>query len=88
MYTVTMRTTLTIDADVHEFASVYAASKGITLSAAINELIRRAETAPEQPLNICYGSDGFPMFPPAGRVITSEMVKKIEGEEFDPTKFA
>jgi hypothetical protein len=83
-----MRTSITIDDDVHEFASIYATAKGITLSAAINELIRRAETAPEPSPDIRYDSDGFPMFPLAGRVVTPEMVKEIEGEEFDPKKFA
>ena len=38
-----MRTTITLDDDVHEFAAYYARARGITLSAAIDELIRKAE---------------------------------------------
>jgi hypothetical protein len=85
-----MRTTITLDDDVHEFASYYANAKGITLSAAMNELVRKAETAPAPKPEIVFSPDGFPMFPPigGGRVITDEMVKKLEEEEFDPEKFA
>jgi hypothetical protein len=85
-----MRTTIKLDDDVHEFASIYAAAKGMTLSAAISELIRKAESAPQPPPDIRRGANGFPMFPPSatGRVITEEMVKKLEEEEFDPEKFA
>jgi len=83
-----MRTTITLDEDVHEFATYYANAKGITLSAAMNELIRKAERPSVAEPLIVYSSDGFPMFPPTEGTITSEMVKKIEEEEFDPEKFA
>lgn len=85
-----MRTSINLDEQVHEFASVYANAKGITLSAAINELIRKAELAPEPKPEIRFSSDGFPMFPPSGigRVVTDETVKRFEEEEFDPQKFA
>ena len=84
-----MRTTLKLDDDVHEFASVYATAKGLTLSAAVSELLRKAESAPSPKPEIVFSSDGFPMFPPSesGRIITSELIKKIEEEEFDPKKF-
>jgi len=86
-----MRTTITLDDDVHEFASYYARVRGLTLSAAIDELIRKAQApaAPEKP-DIRFGPNGMPMFPPVdnGLVLTDEMVKKIEEEEFDPAKFA
>lgn len=84
-----MRTTITVDDDVHEFAAHYARARGLTLSAAINELLRKAEAAPPPKAEILYSSDGFPMFPPTGRgVVTPEMVKRLEEEEFDPEKFA
>ena len=83
-----MRTTITLDDDVHEFASYYANAKGITLSAAMNELVRKAETAPAPKPDIRIGPNGLPMFPPTGRTITAEMVKKLEEEEFDPKNFA
>jgi len=90
MHNLAMRTTITLDDDVHEFAMYYANSKGITLSAAMNELVRKAEnpSVPEEPL-IVFSPEGLPMFPPAGngRVLTSEMVKRLDEEEYDPKKF-
>ncbi len=84
-----MRTTVTLDNDVHEFASYYARARGLTLSAAIDELIRKAEAAPSPPVpEIEYSEIGLPMLPRTGRTITCEMVKKLEEEEFDPKKFA
>jgi hypothetical protein len=76
-----MRTSVNLEQDTHEFASIYAAAKGITLSAAINELIRKAQTAPPPtPPEIWISESGLPMFPPTGRVITSDMVKEAESE--------
>jgi hypothetical protein len=75
-----MRTNINLDDQVHEFASIYASARGITLSAAINELVRKAEAAPPPDPEILRGSNGLPMFPPTGRTITAEMVKKLEEE--------
>jgi hypothetical protein len=84
-----MRTTITLKNETHTYASYYANARGLTLSAAIDELIRKAEAAPPPaPPEICYSPNGLPMFPPTGRTITSEMVKNLEEEEFDPKKFA
>jgi|ERR1017187_9033839 hypothetical protein len=84
-----MRTTVTLDAGIHEFAAIYATANGITLSAAIGELIRKAQASPPSaPPDIRRSASGLPMFPPTGRSITSELVKKLEEEEFDPEKFA
>jgi hypothetical protein len=85
-----MRTTITLNNETHTFASYYAHARGLTLSAAIDELIRKAQVAPKPKPEIVFSPDGFPMFPPSGtgRVITDEMVKKLEEEEFDPKKFA
>jgi hypothetical protein len=79
-----MRTTITLDDDVHEFAAYYARVRGLTLSGAMNELVRKAENPPEAEPLIVFSPDGFPMFPPSGtgRVITSEMVKEAEADEF------
>ncbi len=87
MHNKDMRTTITLDDETHEFAAYYARSRGVTLSAAINELIRRVEAGPATKPDIRIGPNGLPMFPPTGRTITSEMVKKLEEEEFDPAKF-
>ena len=86
-----MRTTITLDDDVHEFAAYYARARGITLSAAMNELIRKAEKLPNprRADHRVFGPERLPLLPPSGRrTITSEMVKKLEEEEFDPKKFA
>ncbi|MGA7342109.1 MAG: hypothetical protein WBE72_00280 [Terracidiphilus sp.] len=78
---------MTLEDDVHEYATHYADARGITLSAALNELVRKAESTPVSHPEIVYSPDGFPMFPPTEGKITSEMVKKLEEEEFDPKKF-
>ena len=84
-----MRTTITLNDETHTFASFYASARGLTLSAAIEELIRKAQApTPAAPLDIRRSPNGLPMFPPTGRTITSEMVKKLEEEEFDPKAFA
>ena len=88
MHHKSMRTTITLDDDVNEFARYYANARGITLSAAMNELVRKAEKPPDTEPLIVFSPDGFPMFPPAEGTITSEMVKKLEEEEYDPKKFA
>jgi hypothetical protein len=89
MHNYGMRTTITIDDETHEYATYYARARGITLSAAIEELIRKAQAAPPpEPPTILRSPNGLPMFPPTGKVLTSEMVKAAEEEEFDPEKFA
>lgn len=88
MHNGAMRTTITLDDDVHEFATYYAKARGLSLSAAIDELIRKAQSAPAPEPDIRIGPNGLPMFPPTGRTITAEMVKETEEEEFDPKNFA
>jgi len=89
MYDGFMRTTITLDNETHEFAAYYARARGLTLSAAIDELIRKAQAPPEpKDLGVRIGPHGLPMFQPTGRKITAEMVKKLEAEEYDPKKFA
>lgn len=75
-----MRTNITIDDDVHQFASIYASAKGITLGAAISELIRKAEAAPLPAPDIRRSPNGLPCFPPTGKVLTAQMVKEAESE--------
>jgi hypothetical protein len=75
-----MRTNVTLDEDVHQFASIYARAKGITLGAAIGELIRKAEATPPPAPDIRRSASGLPMFPPTGRVLTSQMVQEAESE--------
>ncbi len=75
-----MRTTISLDDETHEFAAYYARSRGLTLSAAIDELIRKAQAPAASRPDIRYSPEGFPMFPPTGRVHTPAMVKEAESE--------
>ncbi len=83
-----MRTTITLNDETHTFVSYYAEARGLTLSAAIDELIRKAKAAPSPKPEICISPmSGLPMFSPRGGTITTEMVKEIEEQEFDPKLF-
>lgn len=79
-----MRTSITLDGDVYSFASAYAEAKGISLSAAIGQLVRRAEQVPEPE----SGSDrlktsphGYLVIAGTGDVLTAEMVKAASEDE-------
>lgn len=87
MHNPPMRTTITLDDETHGFVSYYARARGISLGEAIGELIRKAQAAPHPAPEILRAPNGLPMFPPTGRTITAEMVKKLEEEEFDPKNF-
>jgi hypothetical protein len=77
-----MRTSVTLDDDIHELASIYATARGITLGAALGELIRRAQqTARSDSSSIEMGSHGLPVFRSRGRVITPEMVRKSQEDD-------
>jgi hypothetical protein len=80
-----MRTTVTLDDETHEFVAYYARAKGISLGAAIDELIRKAQTAPAKPapVEIERSENGFPLLPRTGRTITSEMVKEFSEDEIE-----
>jgi hypothetical protein len=75
-----MRTTITLDDDAYDFASIYARAKNITLGAAISKLIRMAESAPQPAPDIRQSANGLACFPPTGIVLTSQMVKEAECE--------
>lgn len=87
MYTVSMRTTVTLDDDAYEVAMLCARGKGITLGAAISEFVRKgqeARLADESPSpGLVRGPKGMLMFAPQGRIITSEMVKSALEEDDD-----
>jgi hypothetical protein len=79
-----MRTTITLDDDVHEFASYYASARGLTLSAAMNELVRKAQARPQESKPIFrHSPNGLPLLPRTGRVITCEMVKALSEDEVE-----
>jgi hypothetical protein len=79
-----MRTNVNLADDARQFAEIYAHANGFTLGDAITELIRKgkfADTVPQEPNNFAVGPSGFPIFPPKGRILTTEMVLKAQEEE-------
>jgi hypothetical protein len=81
-----MRTSITLDEDVYQLACLYAKGRGTTLSAAINELVRKAEAAPRSTAGssrIKIAPNGLRVFASRGRIITPEMVKAAQEDEID-----
>ncbi len=77
-----MRANVNLDTDVYTFASTYASAKGIPLGAAISELLRRAEQAPELPSPALTTSRlGLLVKAKAGRTVTPEMVKELAEDD-------
>lgn len=78
------RANVHLDNDAYSAAVAFAVAKGLPLGAAISELIRRAEQAPEPPISasskLARDEHGFLIVKGPGSVITSEMVK-IESED-------
>jgi len=76
-----MRTTITLDDDVHQFAQLYATAKGITLSAAVSELVRQAQDAGTPTPEIRRSAlTGLATFPSSGQTLTSKMVHEAEND--------
>jgi hypothetical protein len=82
VYNTIMRTNVNLDDDIHQLTSAYASARGISLGAAIGELIRRAESPPAQ-AEIRRAPNGIPLFPRKGRTITNEMVKRALEEDLE-----
>jgi hypothetical protein len=71
-----MRLTVKLDPDVYSFTAAYAGAKGITLSAALSELVRRAEQMPERESNrLKMNEHGYLEIAATGEPLTPEMVK-------------
>jgi predicted DNA-binding ribbon-helix-helix protein len=83
VHNVAMRTSITLDDDIHELASVYADARGITLGAAIGELIRSAQASARTESPIRLTRDGIPVFRSRGRVLTREMVKQAQEDDLE-----
>lgn len=76
--------TVNLDSDVYRFTSAYAGAKGITLSAAISELVRRAEQAPEPGSDLPrlkMNEHGYLEIADTGHLLTPEMVKEASEDE-------
>jgi hypothetical protein len=81
-----MRTNINLAEDVHKFASIYADARGLSLSAAISELVRKAraiETAEPKPPVFERSSAGIPLFPDDGHRIRAAMVRKAEQDALE-----
>jgi len=85
VHVIGMKTSVTLDDDVYKLASLYAGSKGITLGAAIGELLRKGQGAwPTESVSkeVKRAANGLLVFA-AGmdrRPITPEMVKSLQEE--------
>lgn len=77
-----MRANVNLDADTYTFASTYASAKGIPLGAAISELLRRAERAPESPSSMLTTSKtGLLVKAKGRRTVTPSMVKELSEDD-------
>lgn len=79
-----MRANVNLDTDVYTFASTYANAKGIPLGAAISELLRRAEQAPEPASILLVESRLALLVRPKQNgdiAITPEMVKEFSEDD-------
>jgi hypothetical protein len=79
-----MRTTVNLDPDVYNFTSAYAGARGITLSAALSELVRRAERVPEalgESGRLKRNEHGYLEIAETGNALTPEMVKAAAEDE-------
>jgi hypothetical protein len=86
VYSRSMRTNVNLAEDVHQFATLYADARGMSLSAALSELVRKAraiETTEPKPPVFERSSAGVPLFPDDGHRITSEMVRKAEEDALE-----
>ncbi len=79
-----MRTSITLDEDVYELATLYAKGRGVTLGAAVSEMARRGAAAPASTSpspRLKRAPNGLLIFAGTGKVITSEMVKAALEED-------
>lgn len=80
MHNILMRTTVNLDEEAYELATLYSKGRGVTLGAALSELAKkggealRAQPGPSPRLKRL--PNGLLVARRRGRVVTSEMVKK------------
>jgi hypothetical protein len=88
VYTRGLRTNVNLADNAHRFASTYAHARGMSLSAALSELVLKAqviETAEPNTPVFRRSSAGIPLFPPdpENRTITAAMVRKAEEDSLE-----
>ena len=82
----TMRTSITLDEDVYQLASLYSKGRGTTLGAAIGELVRKGASAPPSASlspRLKRAPNGLLIVRSRGGVITPEMVKDAQEDEIE-----
>jgi len=79
------RANINLDADVYEFASAYAAARGLALGAAVSELLRRVQqmskSANVESLRLKKTRRGFLVVAKTGQGITPEKVKEFAEDD-------
>ena len=79
-----MRTTLKIDDQAYQIASLYAQGRGITLGEAFSELVKNADTLEDGRFSrIETAPNGLPVFSSPRGPITNEMVKAAQEDDFE-----
>jgi hypothetical protein len=81
-----MRTSITLDEDIYQHATLYAKGRGVTLSTAVSEIARKGleamhSTSPS--LRLKRAPNGLLIFDGTGRTITPEMVKEFQEDEVE-----
>jgi len=80
-----MRTNVNLDDEVHQIATVYASAKGISLGAAIGELVRKGSAARREPSapspRLITASSGLRIVPKSAGTMTPESVQAALDEE-------
>jgi hypothetical protein len=79
-----MRTTLNIDDQAYQIASLYAQGRGITLGEAFSQLVKYAGAAEDRDFSrIETAPNGLPVFSSPEGPITNEMVKAAQEDNFE-----
>jgi hypothetical protein len=78
-----MRTTVTLNDEVHEIALIYARAREISLGAALSELVLNGEAAKQEApfARIETAPNGLPVIRSVGRTLTPEMVKEAQEDD-------
>jgi hypothetical protein len=82
-----MRTTVNLDQEAYELATLYSKGRGVTLGTALSELAKKGIEAlrsqPSPSSGLMRAPNGLLIFAPRtdGRVITNEMVKAALEED-------
>jgi len=79
-----MRISINLDDDVYQYSLHYAAARGITLGAAVGELVRKSHREPDSEFGLAMTrslENGLQILVARGRQITAKMVKSAQEDE-------